>query len=151
MRGAVESPSLRFEKTMEILQDPTKWEILNYDQFKQRCRVARFGVVDVLAQCATLHWEKPDGEIDGLESLGRASVLQDGSASSLFRGGEHGLKALNPAAISAMCATLPFMMANEQPDGCNANRRKKAATREDSPDNVIIVLRFPCRQHPDLN
>lgn len=86
---------------------------------------ARFGVVEVLGQCAWLQWLGVDGR-HAERFFVPPCVVESATASTLWRAGEALVKPLSMASCKKLCEEVKLMVFHECADSCAANRRLAA-------------------------
>lgn len=123
------------------------WSLVNYREFKKKYKVARYGVVELLAQGGTIHWWTGQDEIDGCRWVLPPCVIQNGGSSCLFRAVQYSVEPLTPVGLRHLCSRVPFMFVHDHPDGCAPNKRAMAAGKETLPSNCFDISDGTCASH----
>ena len=127
-------------------QDPVtlKWRELTLEEFLQQkpylnAKVLRAGTLNVLAQGHTCTYMQANGQLAGFRCIARPKILQNATASCLFSATEKAVPEFSREGLQDLCRECEMVFVNEQPDGCSANRRKKAASSKNPPANLFHV------------
>ena len=121
-----------------------KWRSVRIDEYmrlrgRNRKSLPARGVVDVLAQTASLSFGSVDGQHHRWNFLLPPILCQNGTASCIFAAVDEAVPALSMRSIMDLSKQLKYMILNEVPDMCPSNTRKKADTAERLPRNCFFA------------
>jgi len=145
--GALQEQLLPWARYFFKDEDTGNWRTIPLKEYKQRYRsTPKKGVVELFAQHATVHVRIGGGARRDWEMIFAPAVLRNGKAGCIFDAVEAASKVLSIEGITRLAQRLRFCILAECPDKATSNVRKKAATKERLPKNVLY-LEDECRAH----